>query len=154
MRLALVFLTGALVVSPPLMAQDEPTSGDRPGNELVIEGEASYYGGKFNGRKTATGERFDEDKMTAASKELPLGSKATVTNEETGESVDVKVNDRGPYAKGRVMDVSKGAAKELDMIDEGTAPVRIEVDPDEQPSPQLKEKVEDLADKQQSKTQK
>jgi len=154
MRLALVFFTGTLVISPPLMAQDGPTGGDRPGNEVVIEGEASYYGGKFNGRKTATGERFDEDKMTAASKELPLGSKATVTNEETGESVDVKINDRGPYAKGRVMDVSKGAAKELDMINDGTAQVRIEVDPDEQPNPQLKEKVEDLAEKQQNKTRK
>jgi rare lipoprotein A len=86
--------------------------------------------------------------MTAASKELPLGSKATVTNEETGKSVDVKINDRGPYAEDRVLDVSKGAAKKLDMIDDGTAPVTIEVDPDKQPNDKVREKVEDLAEKQ------
>jgi rare lipoprotein A len=86
--------------------------------------------------------------MTAASKELPLGSQATVTNEESGKSVDVKINDRGPYAEDRVLDLSKGAAKKLDMIDDGTAPVRIEVDPDEQPNPKVREKVEEMADKQ------
>ncbi|HYI69706.1 MAG TPA: septal ring lytic transglycosylase RlpA family protein, partial [Skermanella sp.] len=80
-------------------------------------------------------------------KELPLGSKATVTNEETGKSVDVKINDRGPYVDGRVIDLSKGAAKKLDMIDDGTAPVKIEVDPDKQPTDKVREKVEDLAEK-------
>jgi len=154
MRFALVLFAGTCFVASPLLAQDKPAGVDHPGNEVVIEGEASYYGGKFNGRKTATGERFDENKMTAASKELPLGSKATVTNEETGESVDVKINDRGPYAEGRVMDLSKKAAKKLDMIDDGTAQVRIEADPDEQPNAKLKEKVEDLAEKQQTKTRK
>jgi rare lipoprotein A len=70
-----------------------------------------------------------------------------VTNDETGKSVDVKINDRGPYVDGRVLDLSKGAAKKLDMIDDGTAPVTIEVDPDKQPTDKVREKVEDLADK-------
>lgn len=127
----------------PALAEDKPADGD----SVVIEGEASFYGGKFNGRKTANGETFNENKMTAASKELPLGSTATVTHEETGKSVDVKINDRGPYVDGRVLDLSKGAAKKLDMIDDGTAPVRIEADPDKQPNDKVREKVEDLADK-------
>ncbi len=128
-----------------------PWRRNQPANPIttrvVIEGEASYYGGDFHGKKTANGEIFDQNKMTAASKELPLGSKATVTNEETGKSVDVKINDRGPYAEDRVLDVSKGAAKKLDMIDDGTAPVTIEVDPDKQPTEKVREKVEDLAEK-------
>jgi rare lipoprotein A len=140
----------SLVLSPALA--EEP-SDKSDSNSLVIEGEASYYGGEFHGKKTATGEIFDQNKMTAASKELPLGSKATVTNEETGKSVDVKINDRGPYADGRVLDVSKGAAKRLDMLDDGTAPVKIEVDPDKQPTEKVREKVEDLAEKRNAKGQ-
>ena len=135
----------SLVLSPALA--EEP-SDKSDSNSLVIEGEASYYGGDFHGKKTAIGEIFDQNKMTAASKELPLGSKATVTNEETGKSVDVKINDRGPYVDGRVLDVSKGAAKKLDMIEDGTAPVKIEVDPDKQPTEKVREKVEDMAEKQ------
>ncbi|UEM03114.1 septal ring lytic transglycosylase RlpA family protein [Skermanella rosea] len=138
-------ITGPLIGAAlsPALAEDKPADGD----SVVIEGEASFYGGKFNGRKTANGETFNENKMTAASKELPLGSTATVTHEETGKSVDVKINDRGPYVDGRVLDLSKGAAKKLDMIDDGTAPVRIEADPDKQPNDKVREKVEDLAEK-------
>jgi rare lipoprotein A len=153
MRSPSAFIFGALAFSslvlPPALAEEPAGKSDN--NSLVIEGEASYYGGDFHGKKTANGEVFDQNKMTAASKELPLGSKATVTNEETGKSVDVKINDRGPYAEDRVLDVSKGAAKKLDMIDEGTAPVTIEVDPDKQPTEKVREKVEDLAEKKNAK---
>jgi rare lipoprotein A len=153
MRSPSAFIFSALAFSslvlPPALAEEPAGKSDN--NSLVIEGEASYYGGDFHGKKTATGEIFDQNKMTAASKELPLGSKATVTNEETGKSVDVKINDRGPYAKDRVLDVSKGAAKKLDMIDDGTAPVTIEVDPDKQPNEKVREKVEDLAEKKNAK---
>jgi len=141
----------SLVLAPALAEEPAKKSDD---NSLVIEGEASYYGGDFHGKKTANGEIFDQNKLTAASKELPLGSKATVTNEETGKSVDVKINDRGPYVDGRVLDVSKGAAKKLDMIDEGTAPVTIEVDPDKQPTEKVREKVEELAEKKDAKAAK
>ena len=92
-----------------------------------LQGTASYYGGKFHGRKTASGERFNQEALTAAHKTLPLGTKVRVTNLRNGESVDVKINDRGPYHKGRVIDLSKGAARELRMINSGTAKVKVEV---------------------------
>jgi rare lipoprotein A len=112
---------------------------------VVHEGEASFYGKGFHGKKTATGERFDQNKMTAASRELPLGTVATVTNKENGKEVEVEINDRGPYAEGRVLDLSQGAAEKLDMIKDGVEDVRVEVKPSEQPTPKAREKVEDKA---------
>lgn len=89
-------------------------------------GEASVYADKFHGKKTASGEIFDQNKPTAASKTLPLGSHAKVTNKKTGKSTTVKITDRGPYAKGRSIDLSKSAAKEIDMDSNGVATVEIE----------------------------
>ena len=96
--------------------------------EPVVEqtGEASWYGKDFQGKKTANGETFDQNDKTAAHPTLPLGTEATVTNLETGKSVDVKINDRGPYTKGRDIDLSKEAAKEIGMKKDGAAPVKIE----------------------------
>lgn len=92
-----------------------------------LKGTASYYGGKFHGRKTASGERFNQHGLTAAHKTLPLGTKVRVTNLRNGDSVDVKINDRGPFHKGRVIDLSKGAAREIGMLHAGTAKVKVEV---------------------------
>jgi rare lipoprotein A len=92
-----------------------------------LQGTASYYGGKFHGRKTASGERFNQNGLTAAHKTLPLGTKVRVTNLRNGESVNVKINDRGPYHKGRVIDLSKGAANEIGMLSAGTAKVKVEI---------------------------
>jgi rare lipoprotein A len=92
-----------------------------------LQGTASYYGGKFHGRKTASGERFNQEALTAAHKTLPLGTRVRVTNLRNGETVDVKINDRGPYHKGRVLDLSKGAAREIGMLGAGTAKVKVEV---------------------------
>ena len=92
-----------------------------------LQGTASYYGGKFHGRKTASGERFDKEALTAAHKTLPLGTQVRVTNLRNGESVDVKINDRGPYVRGRIIDLSKGAARELGMLGAGTAKVKVEL---------------------------
>ncbi len=86
-------------------------------------GEASVYHDKFHGRKTASGETFDQNELTAASKTLPLGSTAKVTNKKTGKSTLVRINDRGPYAKGRTIDLSKAAAKRIQMDPNGVAPV-------------------------------
>ncbi len=94
--------------------------------DFVQRGLASWYGPGFHGRKTASGEIYDQNDLTAAHRKLPLGSKATVTNLETGKEVEVEINDRGPYVKGRVIDLSKAAAERLDMKEDGTAPVRIE----------------------------
>jgi rare lipoprotein A (peptidoglycan hydrolase) len=102
---------------------------DGNGQPVVEQvGEASFYGPGFHGKKTATGEKFDQSDLTAAHPTLPLGTNATVTNLETGDSVEVKINDRGPYAKGRDIDLSKGAAKELGMTKDGVAPVKIEAE--------------------------
>lgn len=91
--------------------------GKRIGSALRIDkklkGIASYYGGKFHGRKTASGETFDQNDMTCAHKTLPFGTKLEVTNPSNGKSVNVTVNDRGPYKKNRVLDLSKAAASKL-----------------------------------------
>ena len=89
-------------------------------------GEASWYGPGFHGKRTASGEVFDQTKMTAAHPSLPMGTKAQITNLANDEKVEVRINDRGPYAKDRVIDVSRAAAKKLDMHKDGTAQVKIE----------------------------
>jgi rare lipoprotein A (peptidoglycan hydrolase) len=112
------------------LVKDEVTVKKDDTGKPVVEqrGEASFYGPGFHGKKTATGERFDQNNLTAAHPTLPLGSEATVTNLENGNSVDVRINDRGPYVKGRDIDVSKRAAEELGMTKDGVAPVKIEAD--------------------------
>ena len=112
------------------LVKDKVTVKKNDNGQAIVEqvGEASFYGPGFHGKKTATGEKFDQNERTAAHPTLPLGTKATVTNLENGNSVDVKINDRGPYVKGRDIDVSKAAAKELGMTKDGVAPVKIEAE--------------------------
>lgn len=99
----------------------------RDGNVKFIQnGVASWYGPGFHGKKTASGERYDQNDLTAAHRTLPLGTEVTVTNPENGKSVDVEINDRGPYVGGRAIDLSKAAAKKLDILEDGTAKVRIQ----------------------------
>lgn len=90
-------------------------------------GIASFYGDKFNGRKTSSGEKFDNKKFTAAHRTLPFNTMVLVTNPKNDKSVVVKINDRGPFTKGRIIDVSKAAASELDIVRAGTAKVYIRV---------------------------
>jgi len=97
------------------------------GGDYVTVGLASWYGHEFAGRKTTTGERFNPNHLTAASKQLPLKSQAIVTNLDNGRTVKVKINDCGPYVKGRQLDLSKRAARELGMIHKGVAPVMIKL---------------------------
>jgi rare lipoprotein A len=93
----------------------------------TFEGTASWYGPEFHGKKTASGEVFDMRDLTAAHKDLPLGTTCIVTNLRNNKSVTVRINDRGPFVKDRVIDLSYAAAKVVGMIDTGTAPVRVEV---------------------------
>ncbi len=88
-------------------------------------GYASYYATKFHGRRTANGEVYDENKMTAAHRTLPFGTRVRVTNITNGKSVVVRINDRGPFHRGRVIDVSRRAARELGFIREGVIRVRV-----------------------------
>ena len=95
----------------------------------MIEGRAVWYGADWHGRATASGEKFDMHAMTAAHRDLPMGTKVRVTNQRNGNSVVLRINDRGPYGKDRrrLIDVSRGAAKKLDFIDAGWTEVTIEV---------------------------
>ena len=101
----------------------------------VQRGMASWYGKKFHGRKTASGERYDMFKLTAAHQRAPLGTYALVTNIATGRSVRVRINDRGPFAKGRIIDLSRAAAQQLGMLTAGVARVRVEFLPHTRPQP-------------------
>lgn len=92
----------------------------------VQEGIASWYGPGFHGRKTASGERFNSKDLTCAHRTLPFGSKLKVTNLANGHEVIVVVNDRGPFVRPRVIDLSRAAAEHLDFLRQGTALVRIE----------------------------
>lgn len=89
------------------------------------EGRASYYADKFNGRQTASGARFSQHKRTAAHRTLPFGTKLKVKNLSNGKTVRVRVNDRGPFVAGRMIDLSKKAARKLGMLQHGVANVEI-----------------------------
>lgn len=93
----------------------------------VQTGKASFYADKFEGSPTASGEKYKHAKMTAAHKSLPFGTKIRVTNLGNNQSVEVVVNDRGPYVDGRIVDLSKAAAEKLGFINQGLADVKLEV---------------------------
>lgn len=106
----------------------EPAIVLRPGQPYVQRGMATFYGDEEQGGPTASGERFDKRKMTAAHRTLPLGTWVRVTSTRNGRSVIVRINDRGPYGnRGRIIDLSEAAARRLDMIEAGVVPVTVEV---------------------------
>ena len=95
--------------------------------EYYESGKASFYGGKWHGRKTANGEIFDTYTMTAAHKTLPFGTKVKVTNLDNGKSVVVRINNRGPYIKGRVIDLSTAAFSAIESVKKGVTSVKLEI---------------------------
>ena len=101
--------------------------GVRPRVQQV--GKASWYGSKHQGKKTASGERFRPQQLTAAHPTLPLGTIAKVTNLDTGQAVQVKINDRGPQAKGRIIDLSRAAAQRIGLKKDGATRVKVEASP-------------------------
>ena len=103
------------------MPQRSYTSGQ------LLKGMASWYGPGFNGRRTASGERFRQNDLTAAHKTLPFGTIVRVTNLQNTRTVEVRINDRGPFVRGRIIDLSKGAAERLRMIRTGVVPVEVRV---------------------------
>ncbi|NNF65895.1 MAG: septal ring lytic transglycosylase RlpA family protein [Gammaproteobacteria bacterium] len=154
MRICLVALTAAFLLSACLSTRHTPVparstaatpapAGTAKTNPYTVFGQryypissaegywergvASWYGGKFHGRKTANGERYDMHQLTAAHKTLPLPTWVRVTNLRNGNSVDVRVNDRGPFVKNRLIDVSYAAAMQLGMVESGTTLVEVEV---------------------------
>lgn len=89
-------------------------------------GTASYYGSQHHGNRTASGERFDQNGLSAAHRRLPFGTQVRVTNLNNDKTVIVRINDRGPHTRGRLIDVSREAAEQLGMLRSGTAPVRVQ----------------------------
>ena len=132
MVVAAAFACAASACGPrraPAAMETEPRERDRERAVRVLHGKAVWYGGKWHGRRTASGERFNKRAMTAAHRTLPLGTRIRVTNLENRRSVVLRVNDRGPYGRdrSRVIDVSEGAARRLGFRDRGWTRVRIEV---------------------------
>jgi rare lipoprotein A len=117
-------VAATLLAGCGLFSRRESISAERGATQ---EGTASWYGPGFHGKATTSGEIYDQHDLTAAHPTLPLGTRVAVTNLQNGRQVEVRVNDRGPFAKSRVIDLSYAAARALDMIGPGTAPVRIEV---------------------------
>lgn len=115
---------GCVAICLSSCASSAPAFGERGYTEA---GKASYYARKFQGRDMANGKPYRRGKMTAAHRTLPLGTKVKVTNARTKKSVKVEITDRGPFVKGRIVDLSEKAAKRLDFIKAGVVPVELKV---------------------------
>ena len=119
-----LFILATLVVTISSCASSSPEFGKRGYTE---EGKASYYSRKLQGRKMANGEPYRRGKLTAAHKTLPFGTKVKVTNLQTNQTVKVKITDRGPYVRGRIVDLSEAAAKRIGSVNAGVVPVKMKV---------------------------
>jgi rare lipoprotein A len=112
--------------SPPIQEPPPPAEPPTAPAEHIGSGKASYYGSFHQGKLTANGERFDQASLTAAHRTLPFGTRVKVTNTRNGKSVVVRINDRGPYARGRIIDLSKSAFQRIGDTKRGVIPVRLE----------------------------
>lgn len=126
-RSSLPQLAAALCVVLVALAGCRSGIRDRVRIGWTERGEASWYGNPFHGQRTASGERYDMYLMTAAHRELPIGTVVEVTNLANDRRVQVRINDRGPFVRGRIIDLSYGAATELDMVRTGTADIELRV---------------------------
>ncbi len=118
----------AAVLAAGLLAGCATTTRlESPNRGTTQKGLASWYGAKFHGRPTASGEIYDMNRISAAHKQLPLGTVVQVKNRDNGKKLRVPINDRGPFIKGRIIDLSVGAARRLEMFGQGLANVRIKV---------------------------
>ena len=122
------------IVAPPVDAHDDSHDRENPehpsiGTGDITHGDATWYGGKLDGGATASGERFDSHAFTAAHRTIKLGTWVRVTNEANGKSVDVRINDRGPFGRRRkrIIDISEAAARKIGIIDAGVGHVSVEI---------------------------
>ena len=120
-------LSAALAIGAAGFAAPATYAQQRVAIVETTSGTASWYGGKFHGRRTASGETYNQNALTAAHRTLPFGTEVVVTNENNGKSIVVRINDRGPFTGGRIIDLSRKAATAIDMINSGTARVKLEV---------------------------
>jgi rare lipoprotein A len=117
----------AKVAQAPAKAKKVAKASNSGGGSAFQSGVASWYGGYFHGRTTANGEKYNMDAYTAAHKTLPFGTRVRVTNTRNGDYVDVRINDRGPFVGGRIIDLSRAAAGDIGMKDSGVAPVKVAI---------------------------
>ncbi len=128
-KLAFFAAAAALVLplgSTPSGSVEAHHTGGKAAGGVIATGMASFYGARFAGRRTANGEIFRPSKMTAAHKTLRFGTRVRVTNLRNNKSVVVRINDRGPYAKRRIIDLSRAAARKIGMVQSGVARVRLQ----------------------------
>ena len=119
-----------MLTAPILLALaagcSESPEADATESAVVQKGKASYYARSFQGKETASGETFNQNELVAAHKTLPFDTRVEVTNLENGKQGTVRINDRGPFKPGRIIDLSRVAANRIDLLEDGIAPVRIE----------------------------
>lgn len=127
MLLVVLFATGSASCGKKSVRARAPVAPARIGGSQT--GTASWYGVPYHGRRTASGEVYDMERLTAAHRELPFDTWVAVTNLGNGKSVDVRINDRGPFVRGRIIDLSRAAARNIEMLGSGTAKVRLTVIP-------------------------
>jgi rare lipoprotein A len=108
-------------------AKSKSKAAKSGGGSEYQSGMASWYGGNFHGRKTANGETYDMNEMTAAHKTLPFGTRVRVTNTRNGDYVDVRINDRGPFVGGRIIDLSRAAASDIGLMNSGVTHVKVAI---------------------------
>ena len=118
-------LVSSALIAALLLIGTETTAASPAGKAQA--GMASFYHDSFNGRRTASGTRYNKGALSAAHKTLPLGTQVRVTDSRSGRSVVVRINDRGPYARGRVIDLSRAAASEIGLVAKGVSRVTLEV---------------------------
>jgi rare lipoprotein A len=132
-RATAILLLACILSACPSMVQSPrashaDTRTPKIKDDAVESGQAGWYGNRYHGRKTASGERFDQDALTAAHRTLPFGTVVQVKNLTNGRTVDVRINDRGPFGrKTRIIDLSRAAARALDMERAGVAPVELRI---------------------------
>ena len=110
----------------PVVRAPQPAVKPKAEPSYQAQGKASYYAARHHGRRTASGERLNNNALTAAHRELPFGTQVKVTNLSNNKSVVVRINDRGPHTRGRLIDLSRQAAEQLGMLRSGTAKVRVQ----------------------------
>ncbi|MDO9552343.1 MAG: septal ring lytic transglycosylase RlpA family protein [Rhodonellum sp.] len=120
--LASFFIAGLLITGACKSTKNTPVTKSKM---TEVQGKASFYANRLDGKKTANGEIYNAKKMTAAHPTLPFGTQVEVTNLSNGKTVRVRINDRGPFRKGRIIDLSRAAAEKLDMIKSGVTQVEI-----------------------------
>jgi rare lipoprotein A len=130
MRMASLWLVCVLLLAGCATGRaprvESPTLAPTP-KSSAMSGQASWYGRPHHGRRTSSGEAYDMNKLTAAHRTLPLGTRVLVTNLDNGRTVEVRINDRGPFRRNRVLDLSYAAAQQLGAIGEGVIPVTLEI---------------------------